>query len=203
MIANDRLRSFAITPLKRGLQKEWSTPWRSAGRDADFSVLHLFRSIYLVPIKLANTFVDFQCCHLKKNWKSPHRSFKKLCDKSLKIKKVRCTKSSSFRGERRGMWLFFWRLCLRVVNRRRKWSKLKNSKIRKIYQNVLPKSGHKNEKIFFLSGTVLKPLSSRSFCTPHFWSGASGKWINFMIAKWLLWSFWVQKCNTSTCIDLV
>ena len=112
----DHLWSFAITHLKHGLQKEWRTPWQLAGRDADFSVLHLFRSIYLVPIKLANTFVDFQCCHLKKNWKSPHRSFKKLCDKSLKIKKVRCTKSSSFRGERRGMWFFFWSLCLGVVN---------------------------------------------------------------------------------------
>ena len=69
MIANDRLRSFAITPLKRGLPKEWSTPWRSAGRDADFSVLHLFRSIYLVPIKLANTFVDFQCCRFLRKLK--------------------------------------------------------------------------------------------------------------------------------------
>ena len=42
-----------------------------------------------------------------------------------------------------------WRLCLRVVNHRQKWSKLINLKIQKIYQNVLPKSVHKNEQILY------------------------------------------------------
>ena len=41
-----------------------------------------------------------------------------LYDKSLKMKKERCTKSSSFWCNHYEMWLFLWRLCLRVVNRK-------------------------------------------------------------------------------------
>ena len=88
-----------------------------------------------------------------------------------------------FNLSRRLFWnvTFFWRLCLRVVNRCRNWSKLQ-------------KFVHKMKIYLFVS--IFLRFPSQSVCTPHFWSGASGKWIYFMIAKWLLWSFW------SPCKDL-
>ena len=52
-IANYHLRSLAITSLKPGLQQKSITPWRSAGRDADFSVPYFFLFIYLVSGILA------------------------------------------------------------------------------------------------------------------------------------------------------
>ena len=64
------------------------------------------------------------------------------------------------------------------------------------------KSGHKNQKNIFFVWFHCVTLSSRSFCTPHFWSESFGKWINFMIAIWLLWSFCREKCWSSPCIDL-
>ena len=63
------------------------------------------------------------------------------------------------------MWLFFWRLCLRVVNRCRKWSKSKNSK------NLSKRFGHKNEKIFFFLVQFWRPCRADHFAPLTFGRG--------------------------------
>ena len=102
VITYDHLWSFAITPLKRGLPKEWSTPWRSAGRDADFSVLYFFWYIYLVPIKLANTFVDFQCCHFLRKLKITPPIIQKVVRQKFENQKSEMYKIFIF--SRRTLW---------------------------------------------------------------------------------------------------
>ena len=97
--------------------------------------------------------MDFQHCF------SHHRSVKKLCDKSLKMKKLRCTKSLFFWGGRRGMWYFFARTLFRVSklnNNTERFSDFKNlENLRTCFASfwVLEKSLKKikSTKIYVLS----------------------------------------------------
>ena len=94
-IANEHLRSFAITCLKPGLQQN------EAHHDDRLDEMQiLVYSILLIYLFSAQK-LDFRYCHFLR--KSPHRSLKKLSVKKLKMKKL---KYSFFRGYRCGMWLF-------------------------------------------------------------------------------------------------
>ena len=110
------------------------------------------------------------------------RSLKKGCDEVSKIKNLRCTFSSFFRADRRGIWLFFRIQACLVVNWPRKWGVLHFYKNSKISQNVLQKSTtFRND--FLIFGRVKKIVGpSTSFSTPDFFSGTSRKAFNFMIA---------------------
>ena len=69
--ACDHLQSFTITPLRQGVWYKFIIPWQSAGKDKNVGVPHFIQSIYWVPTKLQNTFIDFQHFHFQQNWNHP------------------------------------------------------------------------------------------------------------------------------------
>ena len=106
------LWSFAITPVKQDMQYNTTINLsRQRFWDSPIFMMHLFSSN-----KIDKLFHGFSTLSFSlKNWKSPNRLVQKLCDKNLKMKNLRCTKSSSFQGDFGGIGLFFQRLCLRVI----------------------------------------------------------------------------------------
>ena len=156
-----------------------------------------------MPIKLANTFVDFQCCRFLRKLKITPPIIQKVVWQKFENQKSEMYKIFIF--SRRTSWnvTFFLETLFKGSKSSSKMVEIEKFENSKNLSKRFAKIRALKWIFFLLSGSVLKTLSSRSFCTPHFWSCASGKWINFMIAKWLLWSFWDQKWSSSPCIDLV
>ena len=122
-----------------------------------------------MPIKLAITFVDFQCCHLKKELKITSPIIQKVVWQKFENKKSEMYKIFIF--SRRRLWnvTFFLKTLFKGSKSSSKMVEI--DKFEKIYQNVLQISGHTNNLLFVLS-IVLALVEPIIF-----------KWYNFIFSN--------------------